>query len=591
MEIVALVQPGPATYFPGPDGKPAGFDVDLLQLFAAHKNLPVRFVVANDPTDMLAEIAAGNAHIGAGGLYRPASKQPEFDAGIVASANANALPGNVAAGVRHQWPARSRIETLWTTGHYAVEPTLIYNGDGFKPSKWTDLRGQTVAYVDGTHLEPELAALRNAYPEVQWNAMKVPSVDALISQVSDGTVDYAVVASNEAAVVRNAYLGYETAFTLGARYKLAWAVGPQYETLRDELDEFLAQLQKNGTLRRLADRHFARVRQIPRIDAGIFQERVRKVLPQYRTLLQEAQEATGIDRIPRTQSFADCRDTRSGELHFCRIIEIDVRRRLGVHEDTTSFARSERRRGQSRQRRDAEEVIDHLQIEGRRSRLFRREQRHAIWRGEVGVLEEEQAQRRVHRCDGFLDARSFVPDDNHGFVAAAGARMLERVHDERNTGDGHQRLRNVASCGGQSRATARRKDDCLGDTRHVLHCSHLNTCQRRYIRATFDFRPKTGAIRADAPSAHMANSTADRYERDTIDILKRLSRRPIEPAPDKELMADLGFDSLQILELVGELEDHFNIAVPLNSLTHIRTVGQIVAEVRTLASAESGTPS
>lgn len=89
----------------------------------------------------------------------------------------------------------------------------------------------------------------------------------------------------------------------------------------------------------------------------------------------------------------------------------------------------------------------------------------------------------------------------------------------------------------------------------------------------------------------MANSTADRYERDTIEILKRLSRRPIDPAPDKELMADLGFDSLQILELVGELEDHFNIAVPLNSLTHIRTVGQIVAEVRTLASAESGTPS
>jgi acyl carrier protein len=103
--------------------------------------------------------------------------------------------------------------------------------------------------------------------------------------------------------------------------------------------------------------------------------------------------------------------------------------------------------------------------------------------------------------------------------------------------------------------------------------------------------PDKPARHADAPDADMVNSTADRYERDTIEILKRLSRRPIEPAPHKELMADLGFDSLQILELVGELEDHFNIAVPLNSLTHIRTVGQIVAEVRTLASAESGTPS
>ena len=89
----------------------------------------------------------------------------------------------------------------------------------------------------------------------------------------------------------------------------------------------------------------------------------------------------------------------------------------------------------------------------------------------------------------------------------------------------------------------------------------------------------------------MANSSSDRFERETIDILKRLSRRPIEPAPESELMADLGFDSLQILEFVGELEDHFNIAVPLNSLTHIRTVGQIAAEVRKLASSEPGASS
>jgi len=76
---------------------------------------------------------------------------------------------------------------------------------------------------------------------------------------------------------------------------------------------------------------------------------------------------------------------------------------------------------------------------------------------------------------------------------------------------------------------------------------------------------------------------SDRFEHDTIDILKRISRRPIEPSPRSELLADLGFDSLQVLELVGELEDHFGVAVPLNDLTHIRTVEQVVAEIRTLA--------
>src|SRR5262245_48878008 len=84
-----------------------------------------------------------------------------------------------------------------------------------------------------------------------------------------------------------------------------------------------------------------------------------------------------------------------------------------------------------------------------------------------------------------------------------------------------------------------------------------------------------GAVQATGT----VNSSADRYEQDTIAILKRLCRRPVEPKSESELLADLGFDSLQVLELVGELEDHFNIAVPLNALTHIRTVSQIAAEV------------
>ena len=281
-----LVRPGPATYVPGPDGEPSGFDVDLLRLFATQKKLLVRFVTAAHSAQLLADIAVGAAHVGAGGLYRPDS----------ASTDAAAIrtPREVTSDVEHKPPAEPSAQALWTTGYYAIEPTLIYNGEGFKPEKWDDLLGETVAYVDGGSMEPELAKLRRAHPEIEWDAMKVPSVDALISQVSDGTIDYAIVASNEAAVVGNAYLGYETAFTVGGRRDLAWAVAPQFATLRDELDAFLAQLKRDGTLRRLADRYFVRVR-LPRIDAGVFQDRTNTVLPLYRTQLQDAQEATGIE--------------------------------------------------------------------------------------------------------------------------------------------------------------------------------------------------------------------------------------------------------------------------------------------------------
>ena len=88
-----------------------------------------------------------------------------------------------------------------------------------------------------------------------------------------------------------------------------------------------------------------------------------------------------------------------------------------------------------------------------------------------------------------------------------------------------------------------------------------------------------------APASSPSTPSLERIEQETIDIVKRLTRRPVAPLPESELMADLGFDSLQVLELVAELEDHFDIAVPLNGLTHIRTVSEIAAEVRRLVSA------
>lgn len=83
-----------------------------------------------------------------------------------------------------------------------------------------------------------------------------------------------------------------------------------------------------------------------------------------------------------------------------------------------------------------------------------------------------------------------------------------------------------------------------------------------------------------------ATGPEDRVERDTIEIVKRVCRRPVEPTLSSELLRDLGFDSLEVLELVGELEDHFHISIPLDSLTHIRSVAQIAAEVRALAAGQ-----
>ena len=47
-------------------------------------------------------------------------------------------------------------------------------------------------------------------------------------------------------------------------------------------------------------------------------------------------------------------------------------------------------------------------------------------------------------------------------------------------------------------------------------------------------------------------------------------------------MADLGFDSLQVMEVLAELEGRFDIAIPLDRVTATRTVAQVVARIAAL---------
>jgi acyl carrier protein len=83
----------------------------------------------------------------------------------------------------------------------------------------------------------------------------------------------------------------------------------------------------------------------------------------------------------------------------------------------------------------------------------------------------------------------------------------------------------------------------------------------------------------------MADTAASRIESGVIEVLKNVSRRPIAPTLSSDLVADLGFDSLQVLELVAELEDTFDISIPLNDVPATRTVAQVVAQVAALVDA------
>jgi acyl carrier protein len=71
-------------------------------------------------------------------------------------------------------------------------------------------------------------------------------------------------------------------------------------------------------------------------------------------------------------------------------------------------------------------------------------------------------------------------------------------------------------------------------------------------------------------------------EEGVIEAIKTASRRPVDPTLASELVADLGFDSLQVLDVIAELEGRFDISIPLDEVPQTRTVAQIVTQISRL---------
>ena len=59
----------------------------------------------------------------------------------------------------------------------------------------------------------------------------------------------------------------------------------------------------------------------------------------------------------------------------------------------------------------------------------------------------------------------------------------------------------------------------------------------------------------------------------TIEVISSLSRQPV--AEDSKLIADLELDSIGIAELIAEMEDRFNVVIPMEQLHELRTVRDV----------------
>ncbi|MEO8133123.1 MAG: membrane-bound lytic murein transglycosylase MltF [Betaproteobacteria bacterium] len=258
--VVAAVVPGPDTYFINPEGRPAGLEHDLLQGFAKALGVSLEVRLIGDYDEAIRAGEEGIVHIvavGAGGMPPP---------------------GALAAG----------------PGYQAVQPVLVYRIDERAPLAWRDLKGEAVL----TTPDQPVAEFTADDARIQAESVRFvsgPSARRVAEAIVDGRARYGVLFRHTLAFLRNVYLEIDAAFPVGRARELRWRMPKSNMALADRVDRYFAQVRKDGTLARLLDRYYGHTQRVDAQTAEAFQDKIRRLLPEFRELFQRAQESTGIE--------------------------------------------------------------------------------------------------------------------------------------------------------------------------------------------------------------------------------------------------------------------------------------------------------
>ncbi len=253
----------PTVYFQGADG-PDGFDYVLAQLFAEHLGVGLRFVFPPNLDALFDVTARGTVHMAAAGLaITPAREQQ----------------------VRFSIP------------YEQITEQIVYRRGNRRPRSLTEIAPGDLHVIARSSHEETLRALRKTeLPTLSWQSHARVSSDELFAAIDREQIRLTIADSNELQLSRRMFKHAAVAFELGEPRPIAWAFRKTADdSLRQAANNFLLQVQEDGTLQRLKARFYGHTGRLNFVDTREFWRGVRDRLPTLRPYFEGAAEQTGID--------------------------------------------------------------------------------------------------------------------------------------------------------------------------------------------------------------------------------------------------------------------------------------------------------
>ncbi len=260
--LTVVTRNSPTTYYKDRDG-PKGLEYELVQLFAAKLGVTAQFITPKSVANIIPWVVEEKGHFAAAGLSATKGRE-------------------------------TRIK--FAPAYQKITQQLIYLSGHKRPKKITDTIGGTLEVLTGSSHEEELIRLKEKHPDLIWTSQKEMGSEELLYLVKDQVIDYTIADSNEAALSRRFYPDLKVAFDLTKTQPLAWGF-PHAEdsSLFDAASEFIHEIEENGILKQLLERHYGHVEQLGFVDTRAFERHIQQRLPPLTPFFKKAAEASNLD--------------------------------------------------------------------------------------------------------------------------------------------------------------------------------------------------------------------------------------------------------------------------------------------------------
>lgn len=70
-------------------------------------------------------------------------------------------------------------------------------------------------------------------------------------------------------------------------------------------------------------------------------------------------------------------------------------------------------------------------------------------------------------------------------------------------------------------------------------------------------------------------------------LIEPLNEKGVELSRDTDLIADLEIDSVAVLDMVMDIEDFYDISIPVNTISETKTIGELVDAIHQIKKEQS----